>query len=361
MKIVILLLLLANIFSPSYQTVDACFFCDDNIQDIYVVTENGREKIANKKDGNCETPYLYKNLAASPGDLLYFGCHNSGGDITYAAGCFYIFDGCHCYMFNEVNGIKYSTSTVSRTANFGNNHICPFYNIYTLSEKDKRIIYYYQNYVPLDAKQVQCRSYTISAPKDVISTVKISNFITASFDTKNVEVAITENNDYFTLNGATLQKDTKFKVTQNLNFKSTETKKITIKFTNYGKIISGTSSCEFYIRVCHERCSNCYANNEPSETNHQCTRCKNGFYLVENTNNCKTPNEMYEQGYYLDVPEGILKKCYADCKTCSLGGNSNDMKCDSCYDNPKKYLAEPNNCISDITNYYYLHRQLDYI
>ena len=349
---VIFLLLLANIFSLSHQNVRAAFFCDDDIQDIYVVNGASKSKIADKISGSHATPYYYRNLAATPGDLIYFGCTNSGGSTTYAAGCFYIFDDCHCYMFNEVNGIKYTTSTLSRTADFGNNHICVFDTIQRLSE-EKRITYYYQNYVPLDAKKVQCISNTISAPKDVISNVKISNFITASFDTKNVEVAITENNDYFTLNGVILQKNTIFKVTQNLNFKSTETKKITIKFTNYGKIISGTSSCEFYIRVCHERCSNCNANNDPSETNHQCTGCKNGFYLVENTNNCKTPNEMYEQGYYLDVPDGYLKKCYADCKTCSYGGNSNDMKCDSCYDSTKKYLAEPNNCISDITNYYY--------
>ena len=68
---VIFLLLLANIFSLSYQTVDACFFCDDNIQDIYVVNGATKTKIADKKSGNCETPYLYKNLAASPGVVVF--------------------------------------------------------------------------------------------------------------------------------------------------------------------------------------------------------------------------------------------------------------------------------------------------
>ena len=106
---VISLFLFINIFSISYQTVQAAFFCDDDIQDIYVVNGNSKTKIANKKAGSHQTPYYYNNLDATPGDLLYFGCYNSGGSITYAAGCFYIFDDCHCYMFNEVNGIKFST------------------------------------------------------------------------------------------------------------------------------------------------------------------------------------------------------------------------------------------------------------
>lgn len=275
---VIFLFLLINIFSFSHQIVQAAFFCCDNIQDIYVVNETSKTLIADKKSGSYETPYYYKDLTATPGDLIYFGCENAGGSTTYAAGCFYIFDDCHCYMFNEVNGIKYSTSTLSRTADFGNNHICVFDTIQRLSE-EKRITYYYQNYVPLDAKQVQCRSNTISAPKDVISNVKISNFITASFDTKNVEVAITENNDYFTLNGNILKKETKFKVKDNLYFSSNEAKIIQFKFIIYGKIIPETNTCVSYIRVCHERCQNCNANIEPSENEQNCLKCKNGYYL----------------------------------------------------------------------------------
>ena len=103
----------------------------------------------------------------------------------------------------------------------------------------------------------------------------------------------------------------------------------------------------------NERCSNCDANKEPSENDHQCLTCRNGYYPEPNTLNCWTKNEMYEKGYYFDEKEKNFKKCYADCKTCSTGGNSQDMKCDSCSDEPKKYLTEPHNCISDITHYYY--------
>ena len=96
---VIFLFLLINTFSISYQTVQAAFFCDDDIQDIYVVNGNDKIKIADKKPGDCHTPYYYKDLAATPGDLLYFGCDNSGGGITYGAACFYMSDDCHCYSF----------------------------------------------------------------------------------------------------------------------------------------------------------------------------------------------------------------------------------------------------------------------
>ena len=57
---------------------------------------------------------------------------------------------------------------------------------------------------------------------------------------------------------------------------------------------------------------------------------KNGYYLFENTFNCLTKNEIYEKGYYISEKENIIKKCYADCKTCLTGGDSNDMNCDTC-------------------------------
>ena len=44
-------------------------------------------------------------------------------------------------------------------------------------------------------------------------------------------------------------------------------------------------------------------------------------------------------------------KCYNDCLTCFDKGDDKDMKCNTCENN--KYFAEPNNCIEDITNYYY--------
>ena len=349
---VILLLLFLNIFSISNQSIQAAFFCDDELQDIYVVQGNDKKKIADKKSGSAGAPIYYGDLDATPGDLIYFGCYNSIY-VSFGAGCFYMYDTCFCSLFDNKDGIKYdyTKNVITRVADFGKKQ-CSF-NSYSLVEKGVITTYYYQNYVPLDATRLECKSSSISFPINEISFVKISDFLTADFDTKNVEVSIIENYNYFTLNGQTLNKDTKFYAPQNLYFLSKETKNIKIKFRNYGKIVVATKDCEFNIRVCNERCSECDPNKEPSENAHQCLKCKSGYYLAENTFNCWTKNEMLEQGYYYDEKNKNYKKCYQDCKTCSIGGNSNDMKCNSCSDNPKKYLVEPHNCISDITHYYY--------
>ena len=145
---VIFLFLFIKIFSISYQTVQAAFFCDDDIQDIYIIKGNEKKKIADKKGGNCFSPYYYKDLAAIPGDLIYFGCDNAGGAGTHGGGCFYIYDTCYCYMFDNVDGIQYdnSISPQTRIADFGSK-ICMFNSIYPLKERDIQKIYYYQNYV----------------------------------------------------------------------------------------------------------------------------------------------------------------------------------------------------------------------
>ena len=70
-----------------------------------------------------------------------------------------------------------------------------------------------------------------------------------------------------------------------------------------------------------------------------CLTCVEGFYLVENANNCE--KEPYP-GYYLD--ENIFKKCYKDCLTWSEAPTSNakgviiNMNCDSCDESKDYYL-----------------------
>ena len=214
---VILLLLFLNIFSISNQSIQAAFFCDDELQDIYVVQGNDKKKIADKKSGSAGAPIYYGDLDATPGDLIYFGCYNSIY-VSFGAGCFYMYDTCFCSLFDNKDGIKYdyTKNVITRVADFGKKQ-CSF-NSYSLVEKGVIKNYYYQNYVPLDATRLECKSSSISFPKNEISFVKISDFLTADFDTKNVEVSIIENYNYFTLNSNKLQKDTKFDVTKDLYF-----------------------------------------------------------------------------------------------------------------------------------------------
>ena len=75
----------------------------------------------------------------------------------------------------------------------------------------------------------------------------------------------------------------------------------------------------------------------------KCLTCDNanGFYLVENTNNCQ--KHPYP-GYYLE--DGVLEKCYKDCLTCSAHEIKNgkgivvNMNCDTC-DESKGFTLIP--------------------
>ena len=85
-----------------------------------------------------------------------------------------------------------------------------------------------------------------------------------------------------------------------------------------------------------------------------CLTCPQGYYLIENTNNCQ---EYPYPGYYLE--DDKLKKCYKNCLTCSTGpvtnskGEVSNMNCDSC-DESKGFSFVPGtkNCEINQTNYY---------
>ena len=64
--------------------------------------------------------------------------------------------------------------------------------------------------------------------------------------------------------------------------------------------------CGFFIRVCNERCSDCY-DSDISENNHQCKECKDGYYPVKDTYNCVTKEEMIGTVYSFDEKENIFK------------------------------------------------------
>jgi hypothetical protein len=167
---------------------------------------------------------------------------------------------------------------------------------------------------------------------------------------KNLKINVIQSYDYFTLNNNKLTESIKFRISEEVIFYSKYKTKINVKFKNYGIFLGGTKECDFNIRVCYDSCKDCY-DLDSDESNHQCKSCKDGYYLVENTNNCKTIEEMEGTNYYLDENKKRFLKCYDDCLTCFGGGDINDMKCKSCVNN--KYLIEPGDCIEDITNYYY--------
>ena len=339
-----------NSFFLSTEAIKAGFFCDNFLREVYLIDESHSQKVIAKGwEGSWKAPYIFENLEAAPGDLIKFKCYNFDG-WTFGAGCFLINNNCRCYMFeNDIKEFSDKIVPYYGTVNF-NNKQCNM-NIYYLKEFNVKKDYYYQHYIPLDVDGIECKNnYVLSIPYGIKYSLRISDFIEANFDLKNLKISIIQNYEYFTLNNNKITKNNKFRILENLVFHSEKKEKILIKFKNYGILLDNTKICELNIRVCYERCLDCY-DADSNNLNHQCKKCNEGYYFVENTNNCMTIEEMKGTNYYFDKEKNMFIKCYNDCLTCFDKGDDKDMKCSTCENN--KYFAEPNNCIEDITNYYY--------
>ena len=80
---------------------------------------------------------------------------------------------------------------------------------------------------------------------------------------------------------------------------------------------------------CYENCETC-TNKGLSIDDQQCDTCKNGYYFVENTNNCfGEPPE----GYYFNRNKKVYSKCYDSCKICSTINDGVFHNCLSCKEN----------------------------
>lgn len=350
MKIYLPFVLTLNLLCFSHQTMEAYFFCDNYLKEIYSIDEDTQTQklIANGWDGDWQDPYHFENLDAAPGEFIKFRCHNTDA-VSYGAGCFLINNICRCYQFdNEIT--KFTDTAYLRTVTFKNNKKCSI-SIYHLGEISVGKDYYYTHYIPLDVNGITCKNnYVISVPNNVEVPLKLSDYIDANFDVKNLKINVIQSYDYFTLNNNKLTESIKFKIIEDVIFYSKYKTKINVKFKNYGVFLGGTKECDFNIRVCYDSCQDCY-DLDSDDSNHQCKSCKDGYYFIENTNNCKTIEEMERTNYYLDENKKMFLKCYDGCLTCFGGGDINDMKCKSCANN--KYLIEPGDCVEDITNYYY--------
>ena len=176
--------------------------------------------------------------------------------------------------------------------------------------------YTYEHYIPLDVNGISCQnsdniSFIQYGEKHVLS---LKDYVTADFELKNLKVIITENYEYFSLNDIPLEANKIFKILNNITFYSTDSKKIHIKFENQGIVFHNTKECDFYIRVCYKSCLQCF-DEDTSANKHQCIKCKDGFYFVENTNNCKRKQEMDLTKYYLNETSNMFKRSRTDCKT----------------------------------------------
>ena len=99
-------------------------------------------------------------------------------------------------------------------------------------------------------------------------------------------------------------------------------------------------TCDFNIKFYYERCDDCF-NIESNETSHQCLKCKDGFYFIENTSNCMTIEEMENSNYYFDNDENKFKQCLNVCSTCDNG-----TYCKTCRKGYHFIYNETGKCIS---------------
>ena len=283
------------------------------MKDVYKVEDNKQIKIEEGRGRDCE-PYYFESLDAAPGDLIRIICYDKNRG-TYGAGCFVLNNNCHCFNFDSnISRVNYRNVTRSHP-------ICSMSGIqFIIFEECPSVCprnYTYEQRIPLDVSNISCKNTdNVSfAQHGENVTLNLTNYIIADFELKNLEVIIKENYKYFYLNDSIqLIPNQKFKILSELKFNSQVSKKLHIIFENQGIVLNNTKECSFYIRVCHEGCLQCL-DEDITEKKHQCTKCKDGFYFVENTDNCKRRQEMDLTKYYLNETSKMFMKTETDCKT----------------------------------------------
>ena len=74
-----LIILIFSLFSPSFQTINASFFCEDELKESYIedpVTKKLTQIGYGPTDGIWSTPSRIPDLAAAPWDTLVFRCYS---------------------------------------------------------------------------------------------------------------------------------------------------------------------------------------------------------------------------------------------------------------------------------------------
>ena len=97
------------------------------------------------------------------------------------------------------------------------------------------------------------------------------------------------------------------------------------------------------LRKCHSNCSRC-----TSSENSNCISCKSGFYLTEDTLSCYESKD----NYYID--NNMLRKCHPNCLTCSSDPTENDMNCIICKSGYYKKEDDTKSCFKGKIDNYYL-------
>jgi len=343
MNIILILLYCPNL---SFQIIQSGLFCDDRIYDIYVYDERlGDYRLLQtlKDPVDCDN-VDYVNLDVDPGAHIKFRCYN-GAYETLGGGCFLINNKCHCYDFDSLEGYGHRNDGRSFSVFFNNGISCNHYARLLQDHGEYRDYYYYHK-VPLDVDEIKCSDKTISAPINIKRSLKFSDYIEYPFKKTYLEINVNRNYQIFTLNNQQLSSDKKFNILSNLEFSYNQSSKINIQFINYGVLLDNTKTCKLNIRFCYDSCLEC-KDIDPNEDSHQCLKCKEDFYFIENTTNCMTINQMKENhSYYFDRKEKIFKSCYNSCEECKdIEPNEDSHQCLKCKEE-WYFIENTSNCMT---------------
>ena len=93
---------------------------------------------------------------------------------------------------------------------------------------------------------------------------------------------------------------------------------------------------------CYPSCSECDYKSKDDE-DHQCKKCKEGYYFKEYTSNCY---KEIKEHFYFNEDEQIFSRCFLDCLTCSGKEiSTTHMNCLSC-ENTYKFYEKSTNCLN---------------
>ena len=150
---------------------------------------------------------------------------------------------------------------------------------------------------------------------------------------------------------------------------------ITCKYEYLGKCYKNCQKDSLVVdnyNICSCELDQCLFCNSVSLSKNLCTKCNVNYYPKEND-----PLNLGEYincyinpiGYYLDLNEGLYKKCYLSCETCELNGDIIHHNCLQCkpefepylYNNDSdEYNYNYTNCYKKCNFYHYFDEEYNY-
>ena len=309
-----LILALANIFNDDL-TIDTHYF-DVPLKDLYDINyQSGLRAFGFKNAYGVQMNYIHNNIPSS--GFIVFGYANT----TDPEPVNRLFDHYNSYTLNVRDYYK----------GIENNLFCYVFVQLEVTEIPSN------TYFTVKTTRGTVRKGTILNLNDVITITKISG--------KNPPVGTYVLGIAPYLNEADYQGFKDCSIGSNMFGQQVPTDWYPDEY--YGRTIKFKFTVGF---DCFENCLEC--NEKGLELNDQkCTKCKNGYYFMEKTNNCF--GEIPE-GYYFNETTKTYMECYETCKTCSTKKQGNKDNCKLCKDN---YLLYPNtNCL----NCKYLNKYVNY-